>query len=493
MLTYLLILTLTGTVKTVDGAPVPSATVTVVQAGRTISATVDERGAFTLPEAALPAIVEVSARGFATVRKLVDRSPVEFTLAPASIRESVVVSAATTPADAPWRDGASGQTVISITDLEKMPSVTLDEGLRVVSGVSLFRRSASRASNPTTHGVTMRGLSASGASRGLVLLDGVPLNDGFGAWVTWTRLPPLAIGRVEVDRGAEGETFGTDALGGVIGVITPSISRSLLTAAAQGGSNGVAGADLSGGQSRGLLSTFGAASWWHTSGVIPLEPISQGPADHPADADWINGFGRATAAWTNRRLFVSGWGGRDDRGNGTERQRNRMSGGTFATAFEALGAATTMSARVSVSPNRFYQTFTTLLTVNGVARAAETLTLTQFTDTLTTRALAEIGRVIPRGYVGARVAISRASADFTEVRPTATTALDLRDSSEAVSAQAAFTPIARLTIGAGARQEWRAAPNPADGRDGAAVGRVTASWRVANAVMVRGSVASSHR
>ena len=60
-------------------------------------------------------------------------------------------------------------------------------------------------SNPTTHGVTMRGLSASGSSRGLVLLDGVPLNDGFGGWVTWTRLPPDAISRVDVDRGAEGE------------------------------------------------------------------------------------------------------------------------------------------------------------------------------------------------------------------------------------------------------------------------------------------------
>ena len=97
--------------------------------------------------------------------------------------------------------------------------------LRSVSGFSLFRRSSSRASNPTTHGVTLRGLSASGASRGLVLLDGVPLNDGFGGWVTWTRLPTDALDNVRVNRGAGGDTYGSDALGGVISFTTPSTRR----------------------------------------------------------------------------------------------------------------------------------------------------------------------------------------------------------------------------------------------------------------------------
>ena len=37
----------------------------------------------------------------------------------------------------------------------------------------------------------LRGLSASGASRTLVLNDGVPLNDPFGGWVSWSKVPRL--------------------------------------------------------------------------------------------------------------------------------------------------------------------------------------------------------------------------------------------------------------------------------------------------------------
>ena len=114
--------------------------------------------------------------------------------------------------------------MLTSESLATIPAVTLDEALKTVSGFSLFRRSTARASNPTTHGITMRGLSASGASRGLVLLDGVPLTDGFGSWVTWTRLPAMALDTVEIDRGAQGSTFGSDALGGVL-TLSSSLPR----------------------------------------------------------------------------------------------------------------------------------------------------------------------------------------------------------------------------------------------------------------------------
>jgi iron complex outermembrane receptor protein len=491
MLTIVLALALTGTVKSLDGVPVPGATVVLTQGARADTTATDTAGAFVFPDAALPAVIEVSAAGFTTVRRLVDRLPVTIVLAPAGLRESILVSAASAPA--PWRDAATGQTVLSSRDLEHAPGVTLDEALHVVSGFSLFRRSSSRASNPTTHGVTMRGLSASGASRGLVLLDGIPLNDGFGGWVTWTRLPPLAIERVELDRGSEGETFGTDALGGVINVVTPSGRGSSVTMAGQAGSMGVGGVDLAARRAVGRVSMFGAASGFRTSGAIPVEPASRGPVDRPADAHWVNGLGRATLGWKGQRLTASGWGGKDNRGNGTVRQVNTMSGGTVAVLYDAVGAATNFSARVSTSPNSFYQTFTSVVTVAGAARAGENLTSTQYIDNTTTRGQAEIGHVVPRGYVGARVAAAHATADFTEIKPAATTSMGLRDDSEALSAQAAFTPFARLTLGAGVRREWRAAPTSNDARDAATVGRLTSSFRASKAVVFRGSVATSHR
>src|SRR4051812_19742940 len=62
----------------------------------------------------------------------------------------------------------------------------LDQALAQTPGLSLFRRTSSLAANPTTQGVSLRGIAGSGASRALVTLDGVPQNDPFGGWVIWS-------------------------------------------------------------------------------------------------------------------------------------------------------------------------------------------------------------------------------------------------------------------------------------------------------------------
>ncbi|HEX7630932.1 MAG TPA: Plug domain-containing protein, partial [Lacunisphaera sp.] len=69
-------------------------------------------------------------------------------------------------------------------EVRAAPTATVDGALRLMPGFSLFRRSDSFTANPTTQGVSLRGLGPSGASRSLVLLDGIPLNDPFGGWVT---------------------------------------------------------------------------------------------------------------------------------------------------------------------------------------------------------------------------------------------------------------------------------------------------------------------
>ena len=79
-----------------------------------------------------------------------------------------------------------------------LPALTLDDRLRQVPGFSLFRRSSSRTANPTTQGVSLRGLGANGASRALVLQDGIPLNDPFGGWVYWDRVPAESIADIEI-------------------------------------------------------------------------------------------------------------------------------------------------------------------------------------------------------------------------------------------------------------------------------------------------------
>ena len=93
-------------------------------------------------------------------------------------------------------DSPAATTVVTSAELLSSAATTVDDALRFTPGFTLFRRSSSRAANPTTQGVTLRGLSASGASRTLVLADGVPLNDPFGGWVYWSRVPQAAIERI---------------------------------------------------------------------------------------------------------------------------------------------------------------------------------------------------------------------------------------------------------------------------------------------------------
>ena len=479
--------TLAGTVKSSDGAPIAGARVTVMSAQKPSVGVADTNGKFSIPDVVLPADIEVTARGFEASRRTVTVTTVEITLAPAVVTQSVVV---TPDREASFRDPSTGTTVLSRSDLDQLPVVTTDEALRVVSGFSLFRRSSARASNPTTHGVTMRGLSASGSSRGLVLLDGVPLNDGFGGWVTWTRVPPDAISRIDVDRGAEGEAVGTDALGGLIRIVTPAAGNTTFQIGGEGGTPGVGGLDFAIAGRIGRAAGFGSGSWYHTDGVIPVAPESRGPVDQPANATWSNLYGRVVFGQGSRRLTAVGWGGSDDRGNGTVIQVNRMSGGTGAVAYEATSGQMTFAGRLSVSPNRFYQTFSTV----NAARTSEVLTSAQTTDGTTTRGVVEVGRGIGRGQILASYQFSHAGVDFEDARPTVTTTQALRDDSQAIALQGgcgaggAAVGLAAACGTSGARR-----PRARTRDDQATVGRANAAFELTRTTFLRGSVASSHR
>jgi outer membrane cobalamin receptor len=115
-------------------------------------------------------------------------------------------------------------TVLDQESIRETPGTNLDDRLRQVPGFSLFRRSSSVVANPTTQGVSLRASGSSGASRTLVLWDGIPINDPFGGWVYWTRIDPSYIDRVEIDRGASTSLFGDRAMGGTISLFSPQES-----------------------------------------------------------------------------------------------------------------------------------------------------------------------------------------------------------------------------------------------------------------------------
>jgi outer membrane receptor for ferrienterochelin and colicin len=111
-------------------------------------------------------------------------------------------------------DTADSITILAHEDLATAAALTLDCALRQVPGFVLFRRTGSLTSNPTSQGVSLRGSGSSGASRAIVLDDGLPLNDPFGGWVYWDRVPKESIEAVEVVQGGMSNLYGTGALGG---------------------------------------------------------------------------------------------------------------------------------------------------------------------------------------------------------------------------------------------------------------------------------------
>src|SRR5258707_12677628 len=129
----------------------------------------------------------------------------------AAVPESVLITAR--PPD-PVGNTAFSTTLIDAPQLRVAPE--LDQALRQVPGLSLFRRNSSLSANPSVQGVSLRSIAPSGAGRALVTLDSVPQNDPFGGWGIWSALPPEDISGAQIVRGAAAGPYGAGALTGVI-------------------------------------------------------------------------------------------------------------------------------------------------------------------------------------------------------------------------------------------------------------------------------------
>src|SRR5207237_7100308 len=167
----------------------------------------------------------VTARGVAPSQTRVPAGArtVDVTLQPAPFFEAVNVTSSRT--DIARSDPTSTVTVMSSSELLSSGPATIDDALKAIPGFTLFRRTSSRNANPTAQGVALRGVGGSSPSRSLVLADGMPLNDAFGGWAFWDKVPQAAIDRIEVDRGSGGDLYGADALGGVIQRLTVRPAR----------------------------------------------------------------------------------------------------------------------------------------------------------------------------------------------------------------------------------------------------------------------------
>ena len=365
--------TISGTVVDVSGLAVAGAEVMTRTAdGREATIAAGPDGRFTVdgPVASLRA----TAPGFAPTDVDEVTTGMQVVLRPATFADSVVVTATRGAERLP---SAASATVVTSAELSNSAAGALDDVLRSTPGFSLFRRSSSRVANPTTQGVTLRGVSGSGASRTLVLADGVPLNDPFGSWVYWNRIPQAAVDRVEVVRGATGDLYGADALGGVVQVLTFAPDRTRARATIEGGSFDTFRGSLFGGLEKNGWAASGAFEGTTTDGAYTVASEARGPIDTRADSDYTTGFVTAGKQADTWNAWIKGAAYAEDRGNGTPAQVNSTDWSQVSGTAGGSLAGGVWQAQAAGSSQDYYQTFSAV----SADRTTERLTTEQTTDT----------------------------------------------------------------------------------------------------------------
>jgi outer membrane receptor protein involved in Fe transport len=315
-----------GTVRDAAGAPVANATVSVEAGGDSARATTDAEGRFSV-EWPGPKLVTVTveASGFPRLRRAtyLGDAPVELVLGAAVFQDKVTVIAARRPEA--LGDTAASVLVLSSSDLKTTAGMGLDDALRQVPGFSLFRRTPSRGANPTTQGANFRGLGGSGASRALVLEDGVPLNDPFGGWIYWGRVPRAAVERIEVLRGGASDLYGSTALAGVVQVVRAGTETPRLEGEFTTGQEDLGEGSLFAGGRHGPWGGRVAAEVFSTSGYHPIPDALRGPVDGRLSTRHHGGDVTLERAIGSGRAFVRAGGYRESRANGTALQDNDTS------------------------------------------------------------------------------------------------------------------------------------------------------------------------
>lgn len=316
---------ITGVVTDTTGAAISGAKVVLSSPGFQATQIIDNRGRFSFEHVpAQEGTAQASAAGFLT-RNLhwnAGQSELKFELAPAGAAEEVTVTANRTGTRV--IDTPTSVLVLSPQDIAATAALTPDDKLRQVAGFSLFRRSDSRTANPTSQGVSLRGLGASGASRALVLADGFPLNDPFGGWIYWDRIPGAEIASMEVASGGASHLYGSDALGGVVNLLRGPVDRNAFTLQTSYGNEDTPELSFTGSHTAGNWAGSLSGELFRTDGYIDVPLSLRGLADAPVNSKHASGEAELERKFgQNARVFARGSLLGEERQNGTPLTPNR--------------------------------------------------------------------------------------------------------------------------------------------------------------------------
>ena len=262
------------------------------------------------------AIATTGAAGRAAAQEGVTRLP-----------ETVVTA---TRIETPAREIGSSVSVITGRELERRQIRQLSDALRTVPSAVV---SASGGFGSATQ-VRLRGAEA---NQTLVLIDGIEVNDpAGGSEFNFGDLLASDVARVEVLRGPQSALYGSDAMGGVINIITKRPRPGLtVKSSVEGGSlrTGQAHVFASGGAERYDFAVSGTR--FHTDGIsAAAESDGNNEQDsndnatlstklhaNPVDALDIDLVGRYTNTTLQTDGFVAALGAVDDNSETRSRQR----------------------------------------------------------------------------------------------------------------------------------------------------------------------------
>ena len=367
-----------GTVKDRSGAVIARAQVVLRANGVEFNRVTQSDGTFVFTGVtAESGSVAVSASGFATGTSdwKTGQDELSITLSPATVQQSLDVTSTRTSILPTGVDDVEAQpdaVAVSSTRLRQWGALATDEKLRQVPGFSLLRRSGSQTANPTSQGVSLRGLGANGASRALVLADGIPLNDPFGGWIYWARVPQASLDEVQIVPGGVSALYGNDALSGVVNLETrPSVQSDAFVQGSYGNENAPWGSGW-GSIRLGDWAVAASGEGFRTDGYIDVPQSVRGSVDTPVASRYGSGTLKVERLFSDRgRIFLEGSIYGENRKNGTPLQVNNSTIRqlAFGTDYNS-DAAGLFTLRLYGGTQNYYQTFSSI----AANRDSESLT-----------------------------------------------------------------------------------------------------------------------
>ncbi len=368
--------TIRGTVLDPTSLPISGASIEYRSASTTQSITTDSRGEFQFANVAPTGTLIIHHSGFTTITLAIAADflsdALQIRMSAAPLLERISVSASD---DHEIPATSASQFEISRDTINQSASLTLDDILREVPGFTLFRRSDSLFANPTTQGVSLRGVGANGASRAAVLLDGIPLNDPFGGWVYWNEIPSASIASMEVINGGASDMYGSAALGGVINLTSRAVTQSFATAVISYGTENTPFLSFDAGTVIHGWGISASEQSLRTSGYILVPADQRGSIDTPAGTSDLAGSLQLSHKLGAQGNFFARFSDlAESRDNGTPVQTNntRLPSLAVGADFEP-SIAGTFSLRAYASDEVFNQNFSSI----AANRDSEILTDTQ--------------------------------------------------------------------------------------------------------------------